>query len=181
MRAVAPILAILAGLAGCEGRESDRQPGGDGRPHKAAARILKLDIETSRKSPADGIVVTVDQDQMVIEIHNPFGIGKGVIARPGNRWPAAVVVRAYLQGLESLQIGSDVATFELQVSSSAEHQVSATLRRGTDAKHELSPAEPAWPRVRNAAGDYFELAVPEAIFEGNPASIRLAWIDFFRG
>ena len=30
-------------------------------------------------------------------------------------------------------------------------------------------------------GGYFELPLPRALFEGNPKSITVSWIDYYRG
>ena len=51
---------------------------------------------------------------------------------------------------------------------------------------------PFWTDIRIVGGDgkpakelppkdgYFEVALPKAFFEGNPQSITLNWIDFYR-
>ena len=57
----------------------------------------------------------------------------------------------------------------------------------------LDDKSPLWVDVRILTGEgkpakeiplkdgYFEVALPRAFFEGNPKSITLNWIDFYRG
>jgi len=52
--------------------------------------------------------------------------------------------------------------------------------------------DPFWTEIHIVGGDgkpakelplkegYFEVTVPGSLFEGNPKSITVAWIDFFR-
>ena len=56
----------------------------------------------------------------------------------------------------------------------------------------LDEKSPLWMDVRIVVGDgkpakelplkdgYFEVVLPKAFFEGNPKSITLNWIDFYR-
>jgi hypothetical protein len=71
---------------------------------------------------------------------------------------------------------------------------SATCRI-KDGKEDAPPDEksPLWTDIRIVGGDgkpvrelplkdgYFEVALPRALFEGNPKAITLSWIDFYRG
>jgi hypothetical protein len=57
----------------------------------------------------------------------------------------------------------------------------------------LDEKSPLWTDIRIVGGDgkparalplkdgYFEVVLPKAFFEGNPKSITLNWIDFYRG
>ncbi|MBV9124119.1 MAG: hypothetical protein JO112_12235 [Planctomycetes bacterium] len=57
----------------------------------------------------------------------------------------------------------------------------------------LGPTDPLWVKVRVLTDDgspatqvplqggYFELTLPSALFLGNPKSLTLQWIDFYRG
>jgi hypothetical protein len=56
----------------------------------------------------------------------------------------------------------------------------------------LGEKSPLWMDVRIVGGDgkparelplkggYFEVALPRALFEGNPKSVTLTWIDYYR-
>ena len=56
----------------------------------------------------------------------------------------------------------------------------------------LDAKSPFWMEIRMVDGDgkptkviplkdgYFEMQLPEALFEGNPKSITINWIDFYR-
>ena len=56
----------------------------------------------------------------------------------------------------------------------------------------LDEKNPCWTDIRIVGGDgrpakeialkdgYFEMTLPQAFFEGNPKSVTLNWIDFYR-
>jgi hypothetical protein len=71
----------------------------------------------------------------------------------------------------------------------------AKVRLWKDRKEDdrLDKNSPLWTDIRILGSDgksakelplkagYFELVLPRAFFEGNPKSITLDWIDFYRG
>lgn len=139
----------------------------------------------------DEIKVTQEKARMQIDIRSPKGISKATIDRPGDLWPETVVLRLHLKGLESLQITSDRTTLHAAVASHREGQRIRLWKNGEenaplDAKH------PLWMEIQilDAEGKakqeiplqqgYFQMLLPRALLQGNPQSLQIRWIDFYR-
>ena len=65
----------------------------------------------------DKVVVTVDKQKTLLDIHSLSGISHAVIERRGAEWPESMVLRLHLTGLESFQIKSGDTTLHASVSS----------------------------------------------------------------
>ena len=149
----------------------------------------KFKITTKRADAA--VEVQGDKDQTVFDVKSPFGIGHAVIERVGDEWPKAVVLRLHLNGLESFRASTGKVTLDAAVSSQNDGQ---RVRVWKDGKEDapLDEKSPFWMGIRMVGDDgkpakeiplkdgYFEVALPQAFFEGNPKSITLNWIDFYR-
>jgi len=124
-------------------------------------------------------------------VKSPSGIGQTVIERSDEKWPDVVALRLKLKGLESFKASNGTATLEAAVSSQNEGQ---RVRLSKDGKEDqpLDKNSPFWMEIRPVGSDgkpakvvplkdgYFEMTLPKAFFEGNPKSITLDWIDFYR-
>ena len=122
---------------------------------------------------------------------SPFGISQAVIEREGEKWPDAVALRLHLKGLESFRASNGKVTLDAAVGI---QEGKAKMRLWKDGKEDapLDEKSPFWTAIRIVGGDgkpakelplkggYFEVALPRAFFEGNPKSITLDWIDFYR-
>lgn len=135
--------------------------------------------------------VKVEKDKTVFSVHSPFGISQAVIERTDEKWPEGVVLRLHLKGLSSFRASNGKVTLDAAVSS---HDDKQRVRRWKDGK-ENSPLDsnsPLWMEIRLVGGDgkptkeiplkdaHFEMQLPKAFFEGNPKSITVNWIDFYR-
>ena len=124
-------------------------------------------------------------------VKSPFGISQAVIERREDTWPKAVVLRLHLKGLSSFRASNGKVTLGAAVSI---QEGKKQVRLWQDGKEDapLDEKSPLWLDVRIVGGDgkparelplkggYFEAALPRALFEGNPKSITLTWIDFYR-
>jgi hypothetical protein len=148
-------------------------------------------FKTTTKRDTDRVEVKVEKETTVVSIHSPFGISQAVIERTEATWPAAVVLRLHLKGLESFRASNGTVTLDAAISSAAE---TPAVRLWLDGK-EHAPLESSsrfWMKVRLIAADgkpakkiplsdgYIELPLPAAFFEKNPKSVTLSWIDFYR-
>ena len=144
------------------------------------------------KRPDDKVAFKTEGDKTVFTIRSPFGISNAVIQRTGEKWPTAIVLRLHLKGLESLRIQNDKWTLAAAVAS---HRETPRVRLWKD-KNEENPIDiksPYWMPIRMLGSDqkpttdiplnegYFEMQLPVALFEDNPESITIHWIDFYRG
>lgn len=145
---------------------------------------------TSRKAD-DTVVVGGDRERTTFDIKSPSGISRAVIARAGDAWPKAVVVRLHLKGLESLRVvAGDVAVG----AAVGVRDGTVEARQWTPGKDEtpLAPDDPRRLAIRVLGrdgkadaripldGGRFEVTIPAAVLRDNPKSLTVEWIDFYR-
>lgn len=144
-------------------------------------------ITTKREN--DRVDVNAEKNKVVLSVHSPFGISNAVIERADKKWPDAVVLRLRLKGLENFSVSNDTVKLEASVSNQ-----DGKVRLWKDGKEDLplDIKNPYWMEIQMVGSDgkpaktiplkdgYFELQLPKAFFEGNPKSITLNWIDFYR-
>ncbi len=157
----------------------------------ATPRSQPARFKITTKRPDDRVDIEVDKDRAVFTVQSPFGISQAVIERALEKWPAVVVLRLRLKGLESFRASNGRATLHAAVSI---REGKATVRWWKDGKEDalLDRTSPFWTDLRILSSDgrpasvlppqdgYFELALPRAFFEGDPQAITLDWIDFHR-
>jgi hypothetical protein len=150
----------------------------------------RFTITTRRKD--DRVEVRADRGRTVFTVTSPFGISQAIIERQADTWPKAVVLRLHLKGLSSFRASNGKVTLEAAVSV---QDGQARVRLWQDGKEDapLGRDSPLWTDIRLVGGDgkparelplkdgYFEVPLPKAFFEGNPKSVTLNWIDFYRG
>jgi hypothetical protein len=155
----------------------------------AANESQSFKITTRRDN--DRVDVKTETSKTIFSIQSPSGISHAVIERADEKWPDAVLLRLYLKGMESFKITGSELKLEGSVSLQEGKPV---VRLWKDGKEDapLDAKSPYWIDVRILGGDdqppkelplqdgYFEMALPQAIFEGNPKSTTVNWIDFYR-
>jgi hypothetical protein len=153
----------------------------------SAAEDPQFKITTNRDN--DKVEVKVEKDKTIFSVHSPFGISQAVIERADENWSDTVMLRLHLKGLENMKISNDKVTIEAAVSSQ-----DGQVRLWKDGKEDslLDSKSPYWTEVRIVGKDgkpktkipledgCFEIPLPKALFEGNPESITINWIDFYR-
>jgi hypothetical protein len=176
MKAAVVVLAFLVCLSSLAVAGDDEQP-------------AKFKVMTRRAD--DAVEVRVEMDRTAFSVTSPFGISQAVIERTGDKWPDAVVLRLHLKGLESFRASNGKVTLDAAVSV---QDGKPKVRMWQDGKEDapLNEKSPYWIGVRILTGDgkaakeiplksgYFEMTLPKAFIEGNPKSITLNWIDFYR-
>ncbi len=148
-------------------------------------------FKITNKKADDAVAVEGDKDKIIFDVTSPSGISDTLIARKDDKWPATVVVRLRLSGLEGLKVEADKTVLKAEVSSS---NGSAKLFRVKDNKDgdALDEKSPYWMEIRIIGADgkptkalplkkgYFEMTLPKALFEDNPKAIKIGWIDVYR-
>jgi hypothetical protein len=149
----------------------------------------KFTIMTRRKD--DSVEVRVEKDRTVFSVKSPFGISQAIILRNDDQWPEAVVLRLHLKGLSNFRASNGKVRVDAAVSV---QDGKPKVRLWKDGKEDmlLDEKSPYWMDVRILGNDgkpaksipvkggSFEVTLPRAFFEGNPKSITLNWIDFYR-
>ncbi len=151
--------------------------------------VNETQFKITTKRADDRVDVKVEKDKMVFSVRSPFGISQTVIESTNGTWPDIVMLRLHLKGLEHFKISNGVITLEAEVSSQ-----DGKVRLWKDGKEDspLDAKNPYWTEIRMFGDDekpttsipltdgYFDIQLPKALFEGNPKSITVNWIDFYR-
>ena len=178
MKGFLVLLLVISGIAVAGG--------GDALQDQPA----RFKITTRRKD--DGVEVRADKDKALFTVKSPFGISHAVIERQEGTWPKAVVLRLHLKGLSSFRTSTGKVGVDAAVSIQEGRQKVRVWKDGQE-DAPLDERSPLWTDIRIVGGDgkparelplkdgYFEVALPKALFEGNPKSVTLNWIDFYRG
>jgi len=146
-------------------------------------------FKITTKRDNDKVEVTTENDKAVFSVRSPFGISQTVIERTDGNWSDTVMLRLHLKGLENFKISNGIITIEAAVSSQ-----DGKVRLWMDGKEDspLDAKSPHWTEIRMFGDDgkpttiipltdgYFEIQLPKALFEDNPKSITVNWIDFYR-
>ena len=144
-------------------------------------------IETKRTD--DRVEVKSENDKVVFDVRSPVGISRATIERTTEQWPEKVLIRLRLKGLENFNVSAEKLKLEASVSSQ-----NGDARLWKDGKEDmpLDSKSPYWMEIRILDGDgkptkalplktgYIEMQLPKKLFEVNPKSIALEWIDFYR-
>ncbi len=148
-------------------------------------------FKITTKRDTDKVVVSVDPQKTLFDIHSPFGISHAVIERTGAEWPESMVLRLHLTGLESFEIQSGDTVLHASVSSQGGDKPVRLWKNDAEDKP-LDSTSPLWTEIRPIGSDgkpsraiplkdgYFEIEIPKALRAGNPQSITVNWIDFYR-
>jgi hypothetical protein len=176
-RLLLSVVALLAAFAAVDAGAADTD------------QSAKFEITTKRKD--DTVEVRTGKDNTLFIIKSPFGISQAVIEREGEKWPDAVLLQLHLKGLESFRASNGRVTVDAAV---AIQEGKVKVRSWKDGKEDAPLDEKSclWTDIRIVGGDgkpakelplkdgYFEVVLPKAFFEGNPKSITVKWIDFYR-
>ncbi len=168
------LLPAIVGITNCVTTYADEPP-----------------FRITTKRDDDKVEVKVENDNAKVSIHSPFGISQAAIERRGENWPDSVTLRLHLKGLEKLKVTNGETTLKAAVSS---HGGKQPVRLWMDDREEslLDVKSPFWMTVRMVGEDgkptgtiplvngYFEMRLPKGLFEGNPKSLAVNWIDFYR-
>jgi hypothetical protein len=159
-------------------------------PGRAADKPADEFKITTRKTD-DAITVQSEKDKVIFVIKSPTGISRGEIERKADTWPASVVLRLQLKGLESFRVGNGKDTIDGAVSI-VDGKPQARLWKNGKEGDTIDSKSPLWMVVRVVGADgkpatdiplkggYFEMTIPAALLADNPKSISLNWIDFHR-
>jgi len=140
-----------------------------------------------------------EDDTTVVNIRSKRGIGRTSILAKDGQWPKKLVLRLHLKGLEKFEISDGKQSLITSVSSTRQPRrkdPTTYLTKGAGAGREnldnqIRVDHPFSLNVKLVPGDgaaakiplkgYFEIEVPADLLKGKPESLKLHWIDFYRG
>jgi hypothetical protein len=140
----------------------------------------------------DKAVVTERENDTLIEITSPGGIGETTISWQQDP-PPTITLRLHLAGLEGLIVEGVYVGATASVNSSPPYSVTETVRSNSqEDRLPMPPDDRYWiditwvsnpadgePEIPIKDG-YFEAKLPAILLEENFGSISVRWIDFFR-
>ncbi|MEI7838091.1 MAG: hypothetical protein WCK05_16945 [Planctomycetota bacterium] len=141
---------------------------------------------------ARGLALDSHNGKALLTVAGP-GIGKLLLERKSPHWPAELRLRLTLQGLESIVLSCGGKTLSGSVSSHGDAGVSFCLLDDGKEGPPLPKSSPYWTDITAhdasgkvvkglpPAGGYFELVVPNALLADDAATLKLRWVDFWRG
>ena len=159
-----------------------------GSPAKTDHRAAPLQVVSPETSP---VTITAEGERAVITLDGGRGIGRTTIRRNLEHWPATVVVRAQLGGLESLTVSAGKVKISASVLSHSGHPTLAHLWKNGQEGPPLKQSSPYWLEIRRLdakgqpvsslppKGGCFEVTIPQKLL-GQATSFELHWIDVYR-
>ena len=134
-------------------------------------------MEFKKTGPHGGareISVTENDGRVIFDITDKFGIGGGSINLGAGKWPAQVLVRMHLAGLEGFEVAVDGKKI-----SDKGFNVRMLDTKGRLLKGRYLKTSTDGYLVGRIAG-YYEVEIPQEILVGGAKNINLNWVDFYR-
>ena len=148
---------------------------------------------TGHGKSGDAVDVLEDDGATVVDVHSKSGIGRLELTPVTDKWPATITVRLHLHGLESLRITTGEFTISTSLTSSSPHKQLCEViynneKRRTIVTEDSSYWIPLTVVNKKESGSfgiplangYFEVILPEILFDNNFEIIFIQWIDFYR-
>ena len=148
-------------------------------------------FESTTKKSEDQVEVETKDGTAIFTFRCPTGIGGATMSIKDGKWPKKVVVRLRLMGLESLTVSNGKTLLSASVlSHSGNPRLLDVVEDGKEKK--VGKDSPYWAEMRGfdstgkpvtglpGKGGYFEITLPKALLEGQPKSLEVEWIDFYR-
>jgi hypothetical protein len=150
-----------------------------------AASLPAFAITT--KKPADQIKIDAENGTTTFDVSSQSGIGGATITATNGKWPTTIVLHLHLGGLESFAVSNG----KIKLTGSVLSHSGNTKRLYLTDDGKDDEREPGTEiKVMDAAGKpikglpdkggYFEITLPKVLLEGQPKSLELGWIDFYR-
>lgn len=139
------------------------------------------------KKPEDRVKVQLERDTAIFDVSSQSGIGGATITLANGKWPTTVVLRLHLHGMESVAVSNGKIKLTGSVLSHNGNTKRLYLSEvGKEGEREpgteIKVFDTAGKPINGLPGDggYFEITLPKALLEGQPKSLELGWIDFYR-
>ena len=148
---------------------------------------------TGGSKSGDTVTISPDGRGTVFNVHSTSGIGRAEISSANGSWRKPLIMRLHLRGLESLSVNNGHVTTQTSVLSRPPYrQLCEATPTGSKRGAAVEATSPFWmtlkiintkdPRspVIPLNSGYFEVTLPDVLFESNPNTLFVQWIDFYR-
>jgi hypothetical protein len=153
----------------------------------AAGTAARYQVSSSR--PSAQVTARSEGDKAIIEIYSENGIGDATVNLVSGDWPAKIVMRFHLQGLEGMQFTYDETQVILSVTT--QNMILQSVSQDGGASEPTEDGSAYWMPVsffdkegaavdRPAAGGVIEVIAPADFHAGDHAAFTINWIDFYR-
>ena len=159
-------LTIFVLLPGCQ------LPGtlDSGRPALPRFEVKVHKPKNGHDLPRE-IRTTLAEDAVIFDVTDRFGIGSGTIRLAEGIWPAKVLVRYHLGGLEGVSAtigGKLLLDFRGDPRGALGVRMLDKKGRPLEGKYLLKKE------------GYYEARIPRAALAGDARELKLTWVDFYR-
>ena len=144
---------------------------------KGSVDTGRFKLEFKKKGPHGGareISVTENDGRVVFDVTDKVGIGGGSISLGAGKWPAEILIRMHLSGLEGFGVRVDN-----KLLADKDLDVRMLDAKGRPLKGRYLQKSTGPDSSRRIAG-YYEVEVPQAALVGGAKKIELSWVDFYR-
>lgn len=127
------------------------------------------------------LAVTTIDHTAVLDIFSERGIGRANVQWLGGDYPAHILLRLHLRGLEELRFTYATTTLTLSMpSTGASTPQQAVMTTSASGQAEpVTPASPYWMKTAVTNG-WIEVELPPAFVQGRYTRFAVQWVDFFR-
>ncbi len=152
----------------------------------------KLTVELSGPTKQDdSIGISVEDDITVLNIHSRSGIGAAKISPTPVGWPAKLIFRLHLRGIESFIVDNGLVTVNFYMQSTAPYMGRSSIKYKNKRESIITAYSPYWMPVDVISENngtnliplqsgYFEVKIADVILQDNPNSLFIRGIDFYR-
>lgn len=132
--------------------------------------------EVTLQKLQDKATVRFKDEQAIISVESPSGIGRAEIKPAGGKWPKRIALSLRLKDLEGFYAEHD----GLRIQTSLKHEKPEVSVPASGAERKAIPAEERHRIAIKRVGDHIEVELPTVLFSEGVKSIRLQWIDYYR-
>lgn len=183
---LAPWLILLGAstifLSGCQAPAAEPDAGNMSLP------VITVSTDSARNRAT----VYSEADRVIVDITSPRGIGNARIRLVEGSWPAEVILRLRLTGLEGLEVGyeSDGAWRNLAgVLSHSGGDVWQSVVPPNEPEQPIDDSSPHWMPISHGRADqatspdsesYFDVQMSPHFLENSSDLFEVSWVDFYR-
>ena len=121
---------------------------------------------------------SIEDETAAIDVQSPGGIGKADIEYLSGSYPAQIILRLHVEGLEGFKITYDTTTLSAS-SSGISDSITQSLIQPDGGERAVMPSSPLWMDIKREQ-EYFEIKLPATLTEERPGAFSFEWVDFYR-